>query len=195
MRPGGRTARNTEAVLEATLTELGTRGYAGLTVERIATRSGVHKSTIYRRWGGVDGLLSTALARSGTGSWRPPQTGALHTDLLALLHRVTENFTSEREGPVATAAIAAAFESARAASALHDFFVDQHGRSAVVVEAAIARGEVPAGTDGREVVRSAVAPIYYRLFVSREPVTDADVELAARVATEASIAGLFCPVD
>lgn len=191
VRPGGRTARNTAAILDATLAELGERGYAGLTVERIATRSGVHKATIYRRWGGVDGLLTAALAQVGTDSWRPERTGALRTDLLALVRQAVEGFASQREGPVSTAVIAAAFESAHVASALHDFFDDRHGRAATVVEEAVERGEAPAGTDGREVVRAAVAPIYYRLFISREPIADVDVERAARIAADAAIAGAF----
>ncbi|MFL6052633.1 MAG: TetR-like C-terminal domain-containing protein [Actinoallomurus sp.] len=42
---------------------------------------------------------------------------------------------------------------------------------------AVARGQLPAGTDPVEVVRAAVAPLYYRLFISREPV---DAAVAAR---------------
>lgn len=194
-RPGGRTARNTAAVLDATLAELGEHGYAHLTVDRIATRSGVHKTTIYRRWNGIDGLLISALAHTGTDAWPPPRTGALQTDLLALVRRVVQSFTSKQEGPVATAAIAAAFESAHMASALHDFFSNQHSRSAAMVKAAVERGEVPVGTDGCEVVRTAAAPIYYRLFISHEPVTEADVERAARIAADAAAAGAFRTAD
>ncbi|MEV3975004.1 helix-turn-helix domain-containing protein [Streptomyces sp. NPDC050698] len=49
-RPGGRSARVRKAVLAATAAELSERGFAAMTIEDIAARSGVHKTTIYRRW-------------------------------------------------------------------------------------------------------------------------------------------------
>src|SRR5579875_2521841 len=83
-RPGGRTARTRTAVLAATLAELAERGYAELTVEQIAQRSGVHKTTVYRRWGGVDGLLVDALGEASADDWTAPDTGTLLGDLTAI---------------------------------------------------------------------------------------------------------------
>src|SRR5690349_18554003 len=80
-RPGGRTARVREAVLDATLAELAGRGYAGLTVEGVAARSGVHKTTVYRRWGGVEGLIADALDRGSRLPWPVPDTGTVRGDL------------------------------------------------------------------------------------------------------------------
>jgi DNA invertase Pin-like site-specific DNA recombinase len=39
-----------EAVLGAAFAELDEHGYAGFSIEAVARRSGVHKTTIYRRW-------------------------------------------------------------------------------------------------------------------------------------------------
>ncbi|MFD6948898.1 TetR family transcriptional regulator [Nocardiopsis sp. TSRI0078] len=192
-RPGGRTARNTAAVLQATLDELGEHGYAGLTVERVATRSGVHKATVYRRWGGVDGLLAASLEWSATRAWEPERTGSLRTDLFALAETVVHGFTEAPEGAVSSASVAAAFDSPRVAGALRVFMTDRHERASVVVTEAVTRGEVPEGTDPAQVVRSAVAPVYYRLFVSREPVARADLCLAARITADAAARGAFVP--
>ena len=49
-RPAVRGPKVHAAVLAATLTELAETGYAALTVDNVARRSGVHKTTIYRRW-------------------------------------------------------------------------------------------------------------------------------------------------
>lgn len=191
-RPGGRTARNTAAVLDATLAELGASGYAGLTVERIAARSGVHKATVYRRWGGVDELLAAALERADHDSWRPPDTGSLESDLRALGEEVATGFSADaEEGDVATATIAAAFQSPAAAEALRAFMEERLLRCAEVVERAERRGEVPEGTDAAEVARAAVAPVYFRLFISREEGAAEAAARAARVAAEAAKAGMF----
>ncbi len=70
-RPGGRTARTRAAVIQADIGELTEHGYAaGTTVEQVAARAGVAKTTIYRRWRSLDGLLADVMAEA---------RGAAHT--------------------------------------------------------------------------------------------------------------------
>jgi AcrR family transcriptional regulator len=186
-RPGGRTARTRDAVLAATLAELAEHGYPELTVEGIAQRSGVHKTTVYRRWGGVDGLLVDALGDASTTEWMPPDTGTLLGDLIAIGTEVLAGFTN----PVTGSVILAAFQSEAAADALRGFYADRYERSAVVVSRAVERGELPAGTDGTEVIMACVAPLFHRLFISREPVEEADVRRAAAATVAAAKAGVY----
>lgn len=190
-RPGGRTARTREAVLAATLAELAEHGYAQLTVEQIAQRSGVHKTTVYRRWGGVDGLLVDALGNAAELDWAPPDTGSLLGDLTALNAELLAGFVDPVAGAVPTAVISAAFQSEAAAGALRAFYQDRYARGAIAVTRAIERDEIPAGTDPIEVIRASVAPVFHRLFISREPVGDADVRRAAAAAVAAAKAGIY----
>ena len=190
-RPGGRTARTRGAVLAATLAELAEHGYAQLTVEQIAQRSGVHKTTLYRRWGGVDGLLVDALGDASAAEWTPPDTGSLLGDLTAINAELLTAFTDPVAGAVPTAVISAAFQSDAASSALRAFYADRYERCAVAVTRAIARGEIPAATDGTEVVRASVAPLFHRLFISREPAGEQDVSRAAAAAVAAAKAGIY----
>ncbi|MEU8638825.1 TetR/AcrR family transcriptional regulator [Amycolatopsis sp. NPDC048633] len=190
-RPGGRTERTRLAALNATLELLGERGYAELTVEAVAERSGVHKTTLYRRWESAEGLVAAALLMGTEQEWTAPDTGSLEGDLRGINLELVHYFTSPGERELPTASISAAFLSPRAADALQEFYVDRHARSAVVVDRAVERGEVPPGTDAVEVVRVACGPIFYRLFVSREGVTPADADLAAKAAAAAAKAGVF----
>ncbi|MCO5997964.1 TetR/AcrR family transcriptional regulator [Actinoallomurus rhizosphaericola] len=190
-RPGGRSARVRAAVRAATLSELTEKGYAALTVEGVAVRSGVHKTTVYRRWGGVEGLIADALEMAAEEPWPIPDTGSVEEDLRALTRLVVTGFTDPDEGPVSTAFIAAATQDPAAADALRGFFASRHDQAARIVTRAVARGELPAGTDPAEVVRAAVAPVYYRLFVSREPVDAAVADRAAGAALAAARAGAF----
>jgi AcrR family transcriptional regulator len=190
-RPGGRTARTRAAVCDATLAELAAHGYAGLTVEGVAARSGVHKTTVYRRWGGVDGLVVDVLALADEDDWRPPDTGTLEGDLVGLVRAVAATFGDPAEAAAPTAFVAAAFQSARAAAALHAFFAERHRRSAAVVTRAIARGEVPAGTDADAVVTAAVAPFYYRVLLAGESPTAVPVEQSAAAVAHAARAGVY----
>jgi AcrR family transcriptional regulator len=190
-RPGGRTERTRRAALDATLELLGERGYAELTVDAVAERSGVHKTTLYRRWESAEGLVAAALLMGTEQEWAAPDTGSLEGDLRAVNQELVHFFTEPglRELPIAS--ISAAFLSTRAADALQEFYVDRHARSAALVERAVVRGEVPSGTDAVDVVRVACGPVFYRLFVSREGVTPRDAALAAAAAAAAAKAGVF----
>lgn len=192
-RPGGRSARVRAAVRDATLAELTEKGYARLTVEGVAARSGVHKTTVYRHWASVRGLIADALELASGEPWPIPDTGTVQGDLRALARLVVTGFTDPGEGPVSAAFISAAMQDADAARALHAFFAARHEQSAALVTRAVARGELPGGVDPAEVVRLAVAPLYYRLFISREPVDVAAADRAADAALAAARAGVLSP--
>ncbi|WP_280233007.1 TetR/AcrR family transcriptional regulator [Nocardia cyriacigeorgica] len=188
-RPGGRSARVRDAVREATLAELVEHGYAGLTMDNVANRSGVHKTTVYRRWTDPEGLIADALDLAATEPWPLPDTGSIEEDLRAITELVRTGFADPAQGPVSTAFIAAAMQNPAAATALNAFFTARHDQSADVVRRAVARGELPAQVDAEAVIRCAVAPLYYRLFISHEPVTEDDAANAARAAIAAARAG------
>jgi AcrR family transcriptional regulator len=87
-RPGGRTARNREAVREAVAELIGAGGTGRISGADVAARSGVHLATIYRNWGSIDRLvLDVAMERLAATSEVAP-TGSLRGDLLAYAHRV-----------------------------------------------------------------------------------------------------------
>ncbi|MFB7861485.1 TetR/AcrR family transcriptional regulator C-terminal ligand-binding domain-containing protein [Streptomyces sp. NPDC056069] len=192
-RPGGRTARTRAAVRDAVLTGLAEHGYPALTVEYVAEHSGVHKTTLYRRWGGVEGMVADALALAGEDEWTAPDTGSLAGDLRTLAHEVVEAFADPGQAAAPTAFVAAAFQSAEAAASLRGFYEERFRRCECVVDRAVARGEAPAGTDAGAVVRAVSAPLFLRLFVTREPVDTAIADQAARTALAAVEAGAFTP--
>src|SRR5690349_5745918 len=131
-RPGGRTAEVRRRVLAATRDLLVAGGFDALGVDAVAERCGVHRTTVYRRWRDVGGLLADVLAEAAGDDWAPPDTGSLAGDLAALNREVHLALTS---GPEITGAlIAASFRSERAATALRDFWDDRYARCAVIVE-------------------------------------------------------------
>ncbi|WP_245646685.1 TetR/AcrR family transcriptional regulator [Microtetraspora niveoalba] len=190
-RPGGRSARVRDAVRQATIAELAEHGYSGLTVENVAIRSGVHKTTVYRRWGSVEGLIADALELAREEPWPIPDTGSFRDDLREIVRLVQSGFADPVAGPISAAFVTAAVQNGDAARSLHDFFVARHEQAAEVVRRAVERGELAADTDGAEVIRMAVAPIYYRLFITHEPVTERDAERAADAAVAAARAGVL----
>ncbi|MFI2645761.1 TetR/AcrR family transcriptional regulator [Streptomyces sp. NPDC018610] len=188
-RPGGRTARIRTQVLDAVLAELGEHGYDALTTDAVAARAGVHRTTVYRRWGDVGGLLADVLDAASDDDWQPPDTGSLEGDLAALNQEIQTALTAEP--PVVTALIAASFRSEKAADAQQRLWEDRYARCEVVVSRAVRRGELPSGTDARRLLLAATAPLYHQLVLLR---TAPDPHLpgdAARTAALAAAAGAF----
>ncbi|MCF6471297.1 TetR/AcrR family transcriptional regulator [Nonomuraea sp. MG754425] len=180
-----------DAVRQATLAELAEHGYGRLTVENVAIRSGVHKTTVYRRWGSPEGLIADALELARQEQWPMPDTGSLRDDLREIAELVRGGFADPIAGPISAAFVSAAVQGEGPARALHAFYATRHEQAAEVVRRAVVRGELPADTDVADVIRTAVAPIYYRLFITHEPVTERDAERAADAALAAARAGVL----
>ncbi|MFC0003813.1 TetR/AcrR family transcriptional regulator [Micromonospora siamensis] len=158
--------RRTRAVVIATALDLlAERGIAGTTVEAVAERSGVAKTTIYRHWDGQAALILDAF----DSVRRPPvdpDTGTLRGDLLDL---VTGLAAALSAGPAAGLmfALVDAAERDPEVAALHRR--EAEARHAVIlraVERGIGRGELPADTDPADVLDQLAGPLFYRRAVS-----------------------------
>jgi AcrR family transcriptional regulator len=183
-RPGGRTTRTRQRVLDAVAALLLEQGYDALTVDAVAARSGVHRTTVYRRWRDPGGLLADALNAAREQPWQPPDTGSLLGDLTEINRQVVAALT---ERPSIThALIAASFRSPAAAHALRSFWEDRYTSAAVVVDRAASRGETGPHVDARTVIVAACAPVFYELTLMRTPTPGDIAERYARTAAAAA---------
>jgi AcrR family transcriptional regulator len=190
-RPGGRTARVRAAVLAATLQELGERGYAGMSVDSVAHRAGVHKTTVYRRWATKPNLLLDAVATLAETEIPVPDTGDFLEDMRTFARTIATTITGHDGGAVVRGLFSGATESAEVRDFLRGFWANRFAQVRPMVQRAVARGEVPADTDADEVIKHLGAPLYYRLLVTAEPITGAAADLAADAAVAAARTGVF----
>ncbi|MET8341008.1 TetR/AcrR family transcriptional regulator [Streptosporangium canum] len=188
-RPGGRTARIRTQVLDAVLAELGEHGYDGLTMDAVAARAGVHRATVYRRWGDVGGLLADVLDAASDDDWQPLDTGSLQGDLAALNHEIQAALTAQP--PIVAALIAASFRSEQADHAQRRLWEDRYARCEIIVSRAVRRDELPPHTDARRLLIAATAPLYHQLVLLRTPPDPHLPDHAARTAALAASAGAF----
>lgn len=191
LRPGGRTARVRAAVLDAAGDVLAEQGFDRLDLADIARRADVGKTTVYRRWGSPTGLVADLLAQMAQESLPRTATGSLRGDLTANADLVRRTLADPRQGPLFRAVIAAATCDERTADALRQFYDVRVAEWAPVVEEAVARGELPTGTDPAEVVRAVSAPLYYRLLTTGAAPTEADAARAVAAALAAAAAGVY----
>ncbi|MCF6522833.1 TetR/AcrR family transcriptional regulator [Streptomyces sp. JJ36] len=191
VRPGGRTARVRAAVLQAAGDALAEQGFAGLDLADIARRAGVGKTTVYRRWGTVAGLVADLLRDMAEHSQPRTETGSLLGDLRANARLVQRTLADPRQGALFKAVIAAATSEAKTGEALRRFYRIRVAEWAPCVQQAVERGEVPEGTDAHEVIRAVSAPLYYRLLVSGGHIDEAVADRAAEAAAAAARAGAY----
>jgi AcrR family transcriptional regulator len=189
-RPGGRTARTTTAVLAAAIEELSVHDFADISVESIAARAGVHKTTVYRRWGSKVEIIRQALAGAASVHIQVPDTGSVESDLL-LLAQAVRGVLSGPRGAITTALIVGALSSAELAGVMRQFWEVRLEAISVIIDRAVRRGELPPGTDPAALMRTMSAPLFYQLLVAQVPVTEADANLSTRATLAAAKAGVF----
>lgn len=171
-RPGGRTARVREAVLSALLDELVESGYADVTFEGLAARAGVHKTTLYRRWGSREGLLLDAALHTAEDAVPVPDTGGLEGDLRALARSVAANLAAPPAQAMLRAVVAEATTKPAVAEAVRRFWEVRFAATRVIVDRAVERGEVAPGVDAEGVIEALIGPVYLRTLVTLSPVDE-----------------------
>ncbi|MEU6661012.1 TetR-like C-terminal domain-containing protein [Streptomyces sp. NPDC046821] len=189
-RPGGRTARTRAAVLAATLDELAEVGFAALTLDRLAARSGVHVSTIRRRWRTVEGVIADLMAQHSS-TIPTPDSGDFRQDLHELAQAIAGFHALPRSRNLVEAMVAAAAYDPHIAELVRGAFLARIDVVTPLVHRAVARGDAPSGTDPYEVITALSAPFYYRLLVMRRPIDERLVRVSAESAYRAACGGVF----
>jgi AcrR family transcriptional regulator len=168
-----RTERSKQAILAATRDLLGEDGdVRGLTVEAVAARSGVAKTTIYRRWRdkwelALDAVMIDMLPRFTT----PVDVGNTRKELLTFVGSVVENLSSVPSSPAMQGLASEIATDPDLAREYRERVVEPR-REVLrpVIERGIARGDLRPETDVRVVHELLVGPIFYRLVFSGPPI-------------------------
>ncbi|HET9624246.1 MAG TPA: TetR/AcrR family transcriptional regulator [Kofleriaceae bacterium] len=167
VRTGGRSARVVDQVLTATITLLGEVGYGALRIDEVAARSGVNKTTIYRRWPTKSQLVAAALRQYHVPT-PARDTGDLEHDLTEMfveslstadlrLTRGLMRMTLFEQHDPEVEALRGELRERAIAGRRHRF------------ERAVERGELPAATDVLLVLNLVSTSIYTRLLADAEP--------------------------
>ncbi|WP_311836328.1 TetR/AcrR family transcriptional regulator [Cellulomonas fimi] len=157
--------RSRAAVIAATLDLVRENGIAATTIEAVAERSGVAKTTIYRQWDAQPALVLDAIA-STLREPADPDTGTLRQDLVVLLAGLAAALHRSPAAALMPALIEAA-ERDPAFAALHRHeATHRHRVVRDVITRGIDRRELPQDTDPDEVLDLLTGPVFYRRWVS-----------------------------
>src|SRR3954454_14629933 len=170
-------AAATELILE--------RGVSHLTIEEVASRSGVAKTTIYRHWP-ERGALVLDTVRACFGAVPTPDTGSLRGDLDAYFNGMIMVDLSGPIGSLMPSLIEAAARDGEIELLVDKVSQERQRPILDIVERAQARGELPADLDPRVVIGTIVGPIVFRKLIWRQPLDAAYLQGCLDVA----VAGL-----
>ena len=146
---GGRSDDVVRRVLDAAVAELARSGFAAFRMDEVVSRARVNKTTIYRRWPSRSALITAVVDRMRKPLRESPlpDTGQLERDLVEAF---TRRFTFGRrvEGR-AWARLVAERYSGEVEAIIQEAVEGRRSEWKTMVTRAIARGEIPPGTDAQ----------------------------------------------
>jgi AcrR family transcriptional regulator len=179
-------------ILRAATDVLADRGLGGMSIEEVASRAGVGKATIYRRWPSKANLALDAFLAESREWLTPADTGTLRGDLQVALQAWVRAVTRMRVGGILAALLAETRQDPELAASWHDQVVEpSRAQYEVILNRAIDRGEIPADTDQDVVLDLLFGSGGYRLLLGHQPLNDHFVHQVVHIIT----AGLAVPVS
>jgi AcrR family transcriptional regulator len=165
-RPGGRNARVRDATIRATLEQLAESGWAGLSLERVARRAGVHKTTLYRRWGRPEALLLDTLLETARDRVPIPDTGSCREDLIRYARAIIRSLSTPEMHGVVRAFASEVTHEGELDLARRQYWESRFELAGVIVSRGIERGELRADVSARRLLEGVLGQIYLRLLVT-----------------------------
>ncbi|MEZ5376082.1 MAG: TetR/AcrR family transcriptional regulator [Acidimicrobiales bacterium] len=138
-RTDPRIAQTQRLVKDATLDLIAEVGFEGTTIELIAERSGVSRTTIYRHWPDPSVLLLDAFTPTAEQE-PPPLTGEFEVDLDHYLAHVCERLNDDRFAAALAAQVDKARRDPQYRAAHLDYSVTRNERGVSIFRAGIANG-------------------------------------------------------
>lgn len=167
-RAGGRprSPEADEAIASATVELLAEVGYDGLSMERVASRAGVGKATVYRRFPSKVELVVAAIDTVAAGV-PIPDTGALRSDLVDMLGEVVDAFTKSAIGPIIAGMTHEVSRNPALAETFRRTFVANRRSGAMeLLRRGVERGELRPDVDRELLLDVLIGWIYYRQLVT-----------------------------
>lgn len=171
--------RTERAILDATRELLAEGGVRQLTIEGVAARSGVAKTTIYRRWRSKDELALAVLLKMVEQIVEVPDLGDIRAELIGFVDGAVQILGKTLMGPVMQGLVSDLATDPELGRSFREQIVALRvSEVRRVIERAIDRGELRPDIDVELVHELLFGPVYYRLLLSGGELDD---RLAERI--------------
>lgn len=147
-------------------------GWRGLTFDNVARSAGVARSTLYRRYGTVSGLM-LALMQGFYDEAEVSDTGTLHGDLSALMNGIHDIWVQPDNVKFLAAVVAALGTDPNIAAAYREQHRERRTETRLVLERAVERGEIDGRFDHELILDLLAGFITQRVIFTGVPVSRA----------------------
>jgi AcrR family transcriptional regulator len=156
--PQVRGERLVEKVIEAALEELAAKGFAAMSIEEVADRAGVAKTTIYRRWPTKADLVLAAMHSVADDFIMFGDTGSVRGDLIAMLGGFRD-FAKSVRGASLIRMMQIEDLCSEVSKLATQIRKEKETEPHAVIARAVRRGELPRGTDPALVIDTLFAAV------------------------------------
>ncbi|WP_172892141.1 TetR/AcrR family transcriptional regulator [Jatrophihabitans sp. GAS493] len=164
------------AILDATTALLAEIGWSGLTVEGVAARAGVAKTTVYRRWPGKDELALEAINRLKGPIVQAPG-GSVRDDLVFLMETMRKHWVNSLHGQIMRRVAADGNERPEIYRTMRERLIRPRQEvTRAVLERGVAEGSIDPAVDLDLIVSALAAPVVLAVFTHQPRVTRAMIE-------------------
>lgn len=168
-RPGGRSARVGAEVHQAVTDLISERGYGNFSVGDVAARAGVADSSIYRRWGSLEALLTDVVLARLNAQSPMPDTGSLAGDLRTYAANVAREITGPDGLALVRLAVALSGNGRQGLGVADGLRAERTRQLQSMLDRARDRGE--RAPDALGVLDHIMAPMYIRVLFGIVPLT------------------------
>jgi len=164
-----RIERSRQVILRAALEELGDAGYGAFTIESVATRAGVGKSTIYRHWPDKLNLIANAFETLHEQMTPELETGSARERIERILRHVAEVVEGSTFSACIPALIDAAERDPRLRRFHHEFQSEARKPLVDVIVEGIAAGDFPSHVDPELAAFGLLGAVFFQRLMTPKP--------------------------
>jgi AcrR family transcriptional regulator len=162
-----------QAILAAAFALLEEEGFERLSIEGVAARAGVGKTTIYRWWPTKGVLAVEAFLEAVTPAIAFRQSGSARIDIVRQMKALAKLYRGHTGNLVCQMIGASQLDPAMRKAFTEGFLYPRRECAYAVFQRGVADGEFRADVDRDVAIDALYSPIYYRLLASRAPIDEA----------------------
>lgn len=178
-----------EAILQAALELVEETGFNQVTIESIAQRAGVGKTTIYRWWPDKAHVVIDAFFESTSPTIPFPNTGDVCADFTDQMLLLTALFRGPKGKLIATLLMGAQHDPSLAKAFRERWLEPRRKQGREVIARAKERGQLAQDVDPELLMDALYSPVYLRMLAGHQPIDAAFARSIVSLVLKGSLIG------
>lgn len=171
-----RSPETREKILKAAYEILNEVGFMDLTIEGVAARAEVGKPTIYRRWKNKTALAMDAFLEAVNPELAFPDSGSVKQDFREQMQKLVKLMNSSRGEVLANVIGCGQADNELIEVYRKNWLTPRREDAKQIFQRGVERGELREGVDAEVAIDALYSPLFYRLLLKHQPLTDEFVD-------------------